>query len=186
MTERFKTLSRKDPEFLAYLDGSFSSRFCALPIRSLNVGTKAEQVTFEIIPRAGLPRPGFVRIARQLIRPTSLVFSMGPMIAVLFFCVAHGLNVDRLIGVTSFLGVVLFQIAMNLFNDYGDHMKGQDRLRPQGGSRAIQKGWVTATSVKRIAWICLVGAALLGASAVGLVQLAPGHRCGNPVPGRCV
>ncbi len=164
--DRFKTLSRNDPEFTSFLDGSFSSDVVALPVRSLNVGTSSEQVTFEIVPTRSVTKPAAGRIAWQMIRPSSLVFSIGPMVTTLFFCAAHGFEVDRFIGVTAFLGVILFQIAMNLFNDYGDHMKGQDRLRPKGGSRAIQKGWIRAVTVKRLAWLALFFAALLGLPAV--------------------
>ena len=162
LVDRFKTLSQAEPEFRSYLDGSFSKTHVALPVRSLNIGSAAEQITFEVVANDALKLPGWGHVAWTLIRPASLVFSVGPMIAVLFFCASAGFRVDRLIGVTSFLGVVLFQIAMNLFNDYGDHIKGQDRLRPQGGSRAIQKGWIRAFWVKRLAWIFLGGAVLLG------------------------
>lgn len=166
MSGRFETLSRTDPKFLSYLDGSFSDRFAALPVRSLNVGTQFEEVTFEVLPKAALPRPDSATIVRHLVRPASLVFSIGPMITALYFCAAHGYPINRLVGVTSFLGVVLFQVAMNLLNDYGDHMRGQDRIRAQGGSRAIQKGWLTAAQVRRIALFCLGGAALLGVPAL--------------------
>lgn len=166
MSGRFETLSRNDPKFVSYLDGSFSDRLAALPIRSLNVGTQFEEVTFEVLPKAALPRPNTGTIVRHLIRPSSLIFSIGPMITALYYCTAHGLVLNRLVGVTSFLGVVLFQIAMNLLNDYGDHMRGQDRIRPQGGSRAIQKGWLTAAQVRRIAISCLVGAGVLGIPAL--------------------
>jgi 1,4-dihydroxy-2-naphthoate octaprenyltransferase len=74
--------------------------------------------------------------------------------------------VNWLVAVASFIGVLAFQMATNLFNDYGDHMKGQDRLRPQGGSRAIQRGWVRARTVKTAALGLTGFAALCGVPAI--------------------
>ena len=160
----FKTLSRRDSEFTSYLDGSFSSALVALPIRSLNVGTASEQVTFEIIDATTVESPSLFIVISALVRPTSLIFSMGPMLTVL---ARAGLReINWIVAIASFIGVLAFQMATNLFNDYGDHMKGQDRVRPQGGSRAIQNGWVRARSVK-IAALGLTGlAALCGLPAI--------------------
>src|ERR1700733_13536428 len=72
---RWKTLSRRDPEFLAYLDGSFSVTHLALPVSSLNVGTAREEVTFEIRDGSDVQTPSFFKTALQMIRPSSLFFS---------------------------------------------------------------------------------------------------------------
>lgn len=166
MTElprQLKTLSRRDGEFNAYLDGSFSSTLVALPVRSLNVGTSLEQVTFEIVPA---PTVSLVEALQALVRPTALIFSAGPMATVLARCLTSGRDVSWFLAVCCFIGVLTFQIATNLFNDYGDHMKGQDRVRPGGGSRAIQRGWVRARTV-RLAALGLTGfAALCGVPAI--------------------
>lgn len=160
--ERWKTVSRRDPEFISFLDGSFSSQYRALPVRSLNVGTASEQVTFEIVSCDEIKRPPFMNVIGQLIRPESLSLSVWPMAATLFFCLSRGLAVDLAVAISSFIGVLLFHIAMNLLNDYGDHIKGQDRMRDRGGSRVIQKGWLTATSVRRAAWVLLASAGICG------------------------
>lgn len=166
-----KTLSSRDAEFLKYLDGSFSHTHLALPLQSLNVGSGAEEVTFEIVPVESVHRPGFVRVVSVLIRPQSLILSVGPMLAVLVSLIASGSKLGReqwAIALSSFVGVVLFQIAMNLFNDYGDHIKGRDRMREKGGSRAIQNGWVRATAVRKMAWTLIALAAACGMPAVVL------------------
>jgi len=160
----FKTLSRRDDEFTSYLDGSFSSAQVALPVRSLNVGTATEQVTFEILEASAVEAPSFLKVAEALVRPTSLIFSAGPMLTVLSRAGAREIN--WLVAIASFIGVLAFQVATNLFNDYGDHMKGQDRVRPQGGSRAIQKGWVRARTVKQSALGLTGFAALCGVPAI--------------------
>lgn len=163
---RFKTISRKDPEFVQLLDGSFSDQFRALPIRSLNVDTSSEEITFELIPIRDIERPSSSQILLQLVRAPSLILSVGPMLAVFFFCLAQGLSVQFEFVLSSFLGVLLFHIAVNLFNDYYDHMKGEDRLRGKGGSRVLQKGWLRAVTVKRAAWVLLALAGLCGLPAM--------------------
>jgi 1,4-dihydroxy-2-naphthoate octaprenyltransferase len=57
-------------------------------------------------------------------------------------------------------------VSVNLFNDYGDYIKGQDRVRLRGGSRVIQNGWVTASVIKRAAWVLLGFSVLCGVPAV--------------------
>lgn len=162
----FKTLSRKDGDFLSYLDGSFSMALVALPVRSLNVGMSSEQVTFEIVNGADVIRPSLLSIIFALMRPTSLIFSAGPMLTVLARISVGSRSTSWFLAVTCFIGVLAFQIATNLFNDYGDHMKGQDRLRPKGGSRAIQNGWIRARTVKQAALGLTGFAALCGAPAI--------------------
>jgi 1,4-dihydroxy-2-naphthoate octaprenyltransferase len=174
-TGRWKTLSRRDPEFLSHLDGSFSATHLALPVSSLNVGTAREEVTFEIRVRSEIISPNSLKVAWQMIRPSSLVFSLGPMVATFFFCLAHGFiltEVTKVIAISSFVGVLFFHIAVNLLNDYGDHMKGQDRLRLRGGTRAIQNGWIRAIRVKHVGWVMIGVAALCGLPAI-LLHFAP-------------
>ena len=161
-----KTLSRKDADFLSYLDGSFSTTLVALPIRSLNVGTASELVTFEIVNETDVVHPSTLSIFFALIRPTSLIFSAGPMLTVLARASAGQRSPDWFLSATCFVGVLAFQIATNLFNDYGDHMKGQDRIRPKGGSRAIQNGWIRAQKVRQVALGLTGFAALCGIPAV--------------------
>ncbi len=161
-----KTLSRKNDEFLAYLEGTFSRTQMALPIRSMNVGTQTEEITFEIVDDADLVKPSTLRIAQALIRPSSLILSAGPMLTVLARAIWRMRDINWFLALSCFVGVTAFQIATNLFNDYGDHMKGQDRIRPKGGSRAIQSGWVRAKTVKQTALGVTGFAILCGITAV--------------------
>ncbi len=172
MIERWKTVSRKDPEFLSYLEGRFSKEHRALPVRSLNVDSVMEEVTFEIKPVAEINRPTSLMVAWQALRPQSLVFSIAPLLTTFVYCWAHDRQMNPVIMVSSFVGVLFFHMAVNLFNDYGDHMKGRDRIRSGGGSRVIQKGWLRAVAVKRAAWILTALALLCGLPAIFL-HLAP-------------
>ncbi len=159
--------SRKDSDFFAYLDGTFSKTSRALPLRSLNIGTGFEEITFQIIPIDRIDSPSLIRVAGLLARPSTLAFSSAPMVATFLSLLAFNFSQIRwLTALAAFCGVTVFHIASNLFNDYGDHIKGQDRIRPHGGSRVIQKGWVTAAQVKQAAWVLVVIAALCGLPAL--------------------
>ena len=161
-----KTLLHTDPDFLKYLDGSFSDVARALPVRSLNVGTGVEQVTFEIIPRDRIESPNILLTLISLARPSSSILSIGPLVATYLFCWSRGLAFSQAVALSSALGVLLFHIAANLFNDYGDHLRGRDRLRQRGGSRVIQKGWLSARTVRRTAWLAAGASLVCGLPAI--------------------
>jgi 1,4-dihydroxy-2-naphthoate octaprenyltransferase len=167
-SSRWKTFSRKDPEFLSYLDGSFSDDQLALPVRSLNVETAVEQVTFEIVPVSSIEMPSRLHVLTTLLRPQSLLLSIGPMLAILVRCFSRGFPVNIGLALSCFIGVLAFHSSMNLFNDYNDHIRGRDRLRPHGGSRVIQNGWIRAIAVKHGAWGLLGLAVLCGLPALFL------------------
>lgn len=62
----------------------------------------------------------------------------------------------------ALLGAVLIQIATNFINDALDFKKGADTGERLGPIRVTQAGLVSAESVMRAAWLCLVLAALCG------------------------
>ncbi|MES2855034.1 MAG: prenyltransferase, partial [Bdellovibrionota bacterium] len=159
-SRRLVTFSRADREFMSYLDGTFSNSEIALPLRSLNVGLPTEEITFEILSSESVTKPSLSVVASTLARPATLVFSIGTMWIAWMHVLATGRDQSTFLSFSAFLGVLAFHIAVNLLNDYGDHMKGQDRLRPFGGSRAIQKGWVRAHMVRKIG-VGLIGLAVL-------------------------
>jgi 1,4-dihydroxy-2-naphthoate octaprenyltransferase len=164
--KRWKTISRNSPEFLSHLEGSFSMTHRALPVRSLNVGTLTEEVTFEIKPLNEIVQPPMLKMLWQLMRPEALSLSLWPLLAAVFFCYAHALSLNLLVALSSFAGVLVFHSSVNLFNDYGDYIKGQDRVRTRGGSRVIQNGWVAAFTVKRAAWGLMGLGILFGVPAI--------------------
>ncbi|MCM2283129.1 MAG: prenyltransferase [Bdellovibrionaceae bacterium] len=145
--ERFKTLSRQDPQFTAYLDGTFSSTHRALPVRSMNVATVREEITFELKPVTEIHGPGPGRLIWALMRPASLSFSLGPMLVTWLYAWSQGITFDTRLVVSTLISVLLFHAGLNVLDDYFDHRGGRDRLNPRGGSRAIQNGWVRARSL---------------------------------------
>jgi 1,4-dihydroxy-2-naphthoate octaprenyltransferase len=62
----------------------------------------------------------------------------------------------------ALVGAVLIQIATNFINDALDFKKGTDTAERLGPLRVTAAGLLSAESVMRAAWLCLIGAALCG------------------------
>lgn len=93
----------------------------------------------------------------------------------------------------ALVGAVLIQIATNFINDALDFKKGADTGERLGPIRVTQAGLLSAESVMRAAWICLVLAALCGVPliyrggwpmlVIGLVSIAMAYGyTGGPYP----
>ncbi len=163
---QFKTLSRQDPEFDAYLRGTFSKTERALPVRSLNVDTAAETVTFQIVPVNEISRPSFLSFWAQVFRVRNFVYVLFPLFLIVMKNVFDDVPWDPNLAWLSTLGALFLSLGAFLQNDYLDHFKGVDRVHPLSGSRAIQKGWVTADSLLKWSWFHLVLGALFGLPAI--------------------
>jgi 1,4-dihydroxy-2-naphthoate polyprenyltransferase len=144
--ERFITLSRQHPDFLKYLDGTFSENYVALPKRSLNVATSREEVTFEIVPASEVKGPSFAKVLLTMARPYSAALSIGPAVVAIIFASTVYILESRLVFI-CLLAIACFHIGMNFLDDYFDHRRGIDRLNPRSGSQAIQNGWVRARTM---------------------------------------
>lgn len=162
------TLSKKDPRFRAYIEGTFSDEMRALPIQSLNVNTDAEQVTFRLFPREALT-PSFWGLHwLQVLKVRNFLLVAFPIFLVFIKNGMQQTLKDPVTGLLSALGALSLMAAANLRNDYRDHLSGLDRLHPSSGSKAIQKGWVTAAQVRRWSVVYLVLGVLLGLRSVWL------------------
>lgn len=152
---RWVTLSRSQPEFRSYLEGTFSSDHVAVPTRTLNALTSNEEVTFEIIPSNEVKKPNWLIITLRLFRPLTLTLSLGPAVVSLAYLTSANVPYSIELAIATLIGTILFHGALNYLNDYFDHVKGEDRISPNGGSRAIQRGWVRAVTVKRVGFLLL-------------------------------
>lgn len=79
---------------------------------------------------------------------------------------AHRGAFDATIAVLALSTALLLQVATNLLNDYGDHVRGADGPDRLGPERASQSGEVDPQTVARAGIAALVGAAVVGAALI--------------------
>jgi len=158
----FKTLSKSDSEFEAYLRGTFSNELMAVPVRTLNVQSQNEEVTFEVLVKKDISRPNFLLVLLKLLRPQTLTFSVGSMVVSFVAAQRMKIPLDFWLSILTIFAVLFFHAAINLLNDYYDHIKGHDRINPNGGSRAIQKAWIPAYQVQRLGFAFFALAVICG------------------------
>lgn len=159
------TLSKSSPEFEPYLLGTFSKEKRALPICTLNANSSQETITFEVKALKDIQRPSWPVILLYLLKVRAFILVLFPMYLILVKNTADKTLLDPVVVVLSTFGILCTYIAVNLRNDFTDHIKGIDRINPKAGSRVIQRGWMTAEQVKSWAHI-FVGMAIIAASMV--------------------
>ncbi|UOE99902.1 prenyltransferase [Bdellovibrio reynosensis] len=142
------TLSKNSPEFESYLLGTFAKDKRALPVKTLNANSASETVTFRVVPVTSIERPNLMTLVTQTFKVRSFLLVLLPLFLVLTKNIADQTFLEPITASIATIGVLLAFVAVNLRNDYMDHMKGVDRVLIESGSRAIQKGWVTAAQVK--------------------------------------
>lgn len=167
---RYITLKKSDSDFQKFLLGTFSENQIALPVKSLNVGTASEEVTFEIVDRKDINMPSTLSFFLQVFKVHNFIFVMVPLFLVLIKNLADHRHHSAMAAFLAAAGVLCGFVAAGFRNDYLDHLKGFDRLQKQAGSRAIQEGWVTAAELRRYSYMFL-GLALL--AAIPLVMRQP-------------
>lgn len=150
------TLSKKNPEFEAYLLGTFSKTHRAIPQQTLNVNTASETVTFKVTPLASLEKASSWTMICQIYKVRTFLLIFLPLFLIMTKNFDDHAGHDPLTTLIATIGVLLAFVAINLRNDYMDHMKGVDRVLERSGSRAIQNGWVTAEQVKSLSTVFLV------------------------------
>ena len=160
------TLERSHPDFEKFILGTFSNQFRAIPVKSLNVNTKQEQVTFEIQEAAQIKTPSFFKRGMTIVKAKNFVLVLFPLFLVLVKNILDETLVDIFLAILSGLSAISAHVAVNLMNDVQDHIRGLDRILPLAGSRALQKGWTTAQVLKRAALFYLLLAVALGVPSV--------------------
>ncbi len=161
-----KTLSKSDPEFKKYLLGDFSKVHRAIPIQSLNVATETETVTFKIVPVQEIVPPPFFQKWAQILKLKNFVLLAFPIFVLLVKNELDQVAVNANLALLNVFGCVSLLAAMNLRNDYRDHLSGLDRVHPESGSRAIQLGWLTALETKTKSTLFVILGAFFGLPAL--------------------
>lgn len=154
MASEFLTLEKTDPLFAPYIEGRFSLKTRALPQKSFGTGAQ-ERITFRLIPVEDIERPNKLKIIAIALRPNFLTLSLAPVTVATLFLLSQGLALNWLSVSLSVLALMFFHFSVFLFNDYYDHLNGQDRTNPKRGSQIIQKGWEPAYRIKQWAGVNL-------------------------------
>ena len=145
-----KTISKSDPQFESYLLGTFSTTHKALPVQTMNVSSEQESITFQIVSNEEIRLPDFLSYWAQVLRLRNFVLIAFPIYIIIMKATIYHLPYFPLFALLSIFSAFLLQSSMNLRNDFQDHFWGIDRVQPSSGSRAIQKGWITAARVKNL------------------------------------
>ena len=146
--------------------GTFSKTHRALPISTLNANSARETVTFEIKSISDITRPSLFKLAMYLLKVRAFILVLFPLFLLLVKNSVDKTIKDPLVVLISTLGILSAYIAVNLRNEFTDHMKGLDRVNPQAGSRVIQNGWMTAAEVRRWAHFFVLMATLFSAMVI--------------------
>ncbi len=111
--------------------------------------------------------PGLVAAWIAAMRPRTLTAAVGAV--AVGAALARAAGAHRWDATFAALGVaVSLQIASNLYNDYGDFIRGADVDRV-GPPRAAQSGWLAASHVRLGAFIAIAVAVLSGLRLVALL-----------------
>ena len=168
-TDRFVTLTGDDPRLRLHLmgrDGTRGDRVRPVLVSSLNPhlfrSVQLNEWTFEYVDVTALRRPSFFKVWLLALRPETWVLSLAPMVSVLGLLLgtSTALSVAEVVSVIS--GIIALHAAINLFDDYHDHMRGWDRVESHGGARVLAQGWLRAGEVRGVAWALFATACAMG------------------------
>ncbi len=94
-------------------------------------------------------------------RPATLPLAIGP-VAVGTALAARDGAWHIWSALAALVGAILIQIGTNLYNDYGDFIRGADDDHRLGPARATQRGWMTPDQVRAAALAAFAAAGVCG------------------------
>lgn len=151
------------------MDGVVSrhgEKWRAVPREVVSKAAGLDSVIFEILPFPNLNSPGLIRVWWYAIRPENLVQVLGPACAVLFYGFYKSWEISWALVVSSLLGTLLFQIAVNALNDVEDYLRLIDIPGTIRGQGILQKGWLSARQLRFFGFASLIFGGLCGLPAV--------------------
>ena len=161
MGTRYVTLKKNDPDFSSYLWGTLSStQDLAVPVKSYNLGTPEESVTFEIKNKTEVTKPNFFSQLSALVKIRSFIILLFPILYVLLINMKDS-NFDLVSFLFASVSAVLLFAGLNIRNDVYDHVSGYDRVNIDSGNKPIRLGWITAKKASQISLILISLAGLL-------------------------
>ena len=161
MAANFLTLKISDSRFSSYLWGDFSDSQKAIPVKSYNLGTPEESVTFEVCGNEEIAKPSFFKFIDSLFKVRSYVLILFPLFFILVKN-ASNTNLDIVSIVFATAAMKFLFGGLNIRNDVNDHLSGFDRVNLDLGQKPIRQGWISARDASRISNFCLLAGVLCG------------------------
>ncbi len=155
MTTVYRTIKKSDVGFQSYLSGHGEPNARAIPIKSYNLGTAEEAVTFELRPLSEIQNPSAAKLYASLFKLRSFVLVLFPF----FFVLSQNYlseKFDFVSAVLSVLASLALFAGLNVRNDVLDHFNGYDRVNIDLSDKPIRQGWVTAQQALRISTTLII------------------------------
>lgn len=157
----YVTVHKNSPDFLKYLEGTFSDTQVAIPMESVNVNSQSESITFELLDKKEIQRPSWKEFLSSLLKIYKFLYVLFPIfyISLYYYVNAWGFDVSTMI-LAAISSLLLF-MGVNLRSDYWDHIRGLDRVIKSNQSKPIVKGWIKAGVVKKLSLAFMLTALIL-------------------------
>lgn len=169
MSTQYVTLKQSEPDFLKYLWGLNENGKLALPVKTYNVGTPEECVTFEVREKSRIEKPQWFFYFAALIKLRSFILILLPLFYVLTKNQIQMQDNDPVAIILATVAMLLLFAGLNIRNDLNDHLSGYDRVNLDASVKPIRMGWVTARQLSR--WsLVLVGLAAIVAAPVVILH----------------
>lgn len=161
MSSQFVTAKRGSPEFDRLITGRFSRSERALPVQSLRVGKKDEEVTFEIVPLEKTLKLSSKEVLKSFLQLKKILFVLFP----LFYFVMRDWNRPFLSSAEILFilaGIILTLLAVQMKVDSEDFISGYDRIRGSRGQKVLSQGARSVSELERYIRISLIASVICG------------------------
>lgn len=157
----FITVHKNSPDFLKYLEGTFSEAQVAIPLESVNVNSQSESITFELLDKKEIQLPDLKEFLSSLLKIYKFLYVLFPVFYISLYYYVNAWNFDVTTMILSAIASLLLFIGVNLRSDYWDHIRGLDRVIRSNQSKPIVRGWIKAATVKKLSLILMFAALVL-------------------------
>lgn len=142
MTTKYVTLKKNDPLFAQYLLGDFKDETVALPVKTYNLGTTEEMVTFEVLKKAEIEKPSFFVFISTFLKLNSFVLIFLPLLFILTKNISRHDYFDVQGLCLAAISMFFLFSGLNIRNDINDHVSGFDRVNIDQSVKPIKNGWI--------------------------------------------
>ena len=169
MATQYVTIKKSQPAFLDFLWGHIENNTKypanrdqrAIPVKTYNLGTPEESITFELKALSEIKKPGFFVFVSALIKLNSFILILFP----LFYTLEKNYLSQGLLNPLSKLFASLASVflfaGLNIRNDVNDHISGYDRVNIDLNNKPIRMGWLSASRASKISFVLILCSVVL-------------------------